>query len=122
MFNGASNLAQPGGLAVLSKPGLRETQGLIDYYMANAKLIRDGLNDVGITSFGGTNAPYIWAKTPSGMDSWEFFDQLMDQAHVVSTPGAGFGSQGEGYFRLSAFGDRHNVERAVKSIEDNLQL
>lgn len=122
MFNGASNIVQPGGLAVLSKQGMKEARQLISYYMANAKVIRDGLNDVGITTFGGVNAPYIWAKTPGGMDSWEFFDKLMDQAHVVGTPGAGFGSQGEGYFRLSAFGDRANVEKAVKSIEKNLHL
>jgi LL-diaminopimelate aminotransferase len=122
MFNGASNVVQPAGLAVLSKQGLQEVQQLVDYYMDNAKIIRGGLNDVGITTFGGINAPYIWAKTPNNMDSWEFFDKLMDQAHVVGTPGAGFGSQGEGYFRLSAFGDRANVEKAVKSIKENLHL
>lgn len=122
MFNGASNVVQPAGMAVLSSQGLREAQQLIDYYMANAKIIRDGLNDVGITTFGGVNAPYIWAKTPNGMDSWEFFDKLMDQAHVVGTPGAGFGSQGEGYFRLSAFGHRDNVQKAVVSIKLNLEI
>ncbi|MEK7059864.1 MAG: LL-diaminopimelate aminotransferase [Patescibacteria group bacterium] len=122
MFNGASNIVQPGGMAVLSKPGLKESQELIDYYMANAKIIRDGLNDVGITTFGGVNAPYIWAKTPGGMDSWEFFDLLMNQAHVVGTPGVGFGRGGEGYFRLSAFSDRANVKKAMKSIKVNLHL
>jgi len=122
MFNGASNVVQPAGMAVLSKQGLKEAQQLIDYYMANAKIIRNGLNDVGITTFGGVNAPYIWAKTPNSMDSWEFFDKLMNQAHVVGTPGAGFGSQGEGYFRLSAFGHRENVEEAIKSIKRNLQI
>jgi LL-diaminopimelate aminotransferase len=122
MFNGASNVVQPAGVAVLSKQGLKEVQGLVDYYMANAKIIRDGLSDLGIVAFGGVNAPYIWAKTPGGLDSWEFFDKLMNQAHVVGTPGAGFGSQGEGYFRLSAFGHRTNIAKAIKSMEENLQL
>lgn len=122
MFNGASNIVQPAGVAVLSAQGLKESQQLIDYYMTNAKLIRDGLNDVGITTFGGVNAPYIWAKTPNEMDSWEFFDKLMNQAHVVGTPGAGFGRGGEGYFRLSAFGDRATVEKAIKNIKGNLHL
>lgn len=122
MFNGASNIVQPGGLAVLSKQGQKEVQGLIDYYMANAKIIRNGLNDLGIITFGGVNAPYIWAKTPNGMDSWEFFDKLMNEAHVVSTPGAGFGAGGEGYFRLSAFGDRSNVEKAIANIKQGLKL
>lgn len=122
MFNGASNVVQPAGVTVLSKQGQKECQILIDYYMTNAKLIREGLSDVGIVTYGGINAPYIWAKTPHGMDSWEFFDKMLTQAHVVITPGAGFGSQGEGYFRVSAFGDRENVKKAVKSIEANLHL
>lgn len=122
MFNGASNLAQPAGAAVLSKPGRQESQLLVDYYMANAKLVREGLSGLGIVSFGGINAPYIWAKTPGGLGSWELFDTLLNQAHVIVTPGAGFGSKGEGYFRLSAFGDRANVEKAVKSMGENLHL
>lgn len=122
MFNGASNIVQPGGMAVLSPQGQAEAQGLIDYYMQNAKIIRDGLNDLGIVTFGGVNAPYIWAKTPGGLDSWEFFDKLMNEAHVVGTPGSGFGAGGEDYFRLSAFGDRANIETAVTRIKDNLKL
>lgn len=122
MFNGASNVVQPAGVAALSRQGQKECQVLIDYYMTNAKLIREGLSDVGIVTFGGVNAPYIWAKTPHGLDSWEFFDKMLNQAHVVVTPGAGFGSQGEGYFRLSAFGDRANVQKAVKNIEANLHV
>ena len=122
MFNGASNLAQPAGLAVLSREGQQEAQQLVDYYMTNAKLIREGLSDLGITAFGGVNAPYIWAKTPGGLDSWELFDKLLNQAHVVVTPGAGFGQAGEGYFRLSAFGNRTSVEAAVTSMEKNLHL
>ncbi len=122
MFNGASNIVQNGGLAVLSPEGQKESQKLVDYYMENAAIIRRGLNDIGIVTFGGVNAPYIWAKTPDGLDSWEFFDKLMNQAHVVGTPGAGFGAGGEGYFRLSAFGERANVKKAVKNIKENLHI
>lgn len=122
MFNGASNIVQRGGIAVLSEQGQAESQKLIDYYMENAAIIRRGLNDVGIVTFGGVNAPYIWAKTPDGLDSWEFFDKLMNQGHVVGTPGAGFGAGGEGYFRLSAFGERSNVEKAIKNIKENLHI
>ena len=122
MFNGASNIVQPAGAAVLSKKGQKESQKMIDYYMANAKIIRSGLNNVGIKTFGGINAPYIWAKTPDGLDSWEFFDKLMNEAHVVGTPGAGFGRLGEGYFRLSAFGERENVKKAMRNIKENLKI
>jgi LL-diaminopimelate aminotransferase len=122
MFNEASNIAQAGGVAVLSPEGLAETQKLIDYYMENARIIRDGLQEAGISSFGGVNAPYIWAKTPEGIDSWQFFDKLMREAHVVGTPGAGFGRMGEGYFRLSAFGHKQNIEKAVDNIRKNLKI
>ncbi len=122
MFNGASNVVQPAGVAVLSPQGLQESQGLINYYLANARLIRETLAELSIQAFGGVNAPFIWAKTPNGMDSWAFFDKLMSEAHVISTPGAGFGPLGEGYFRLSAFGERHNIEQAVASMKENLQL
>jgi len=120
MFNGASNIAQAGGLAVLSKTGRRESKKLVDYYMANAKLIREGLKSAGYQVYGGENAPYVWLKTPGNTSSWEFFDQLMEIAHVVGTPGAGFGSAGEGYFRLSAFGDTKNVKEAIKRIKQGL--
>lgn len=122
MFNGASNIVQPAGVTVLSAQGQKESQKLIDYYMENAEIIRQGLNDLGIKTFGGVNAPYIWAKTPEGYDSWEFFDKLLNEAHVVCTPGSGFGSKGEGYFRLSAFGSRENVQKAIKSIKENLKV
>ena len=122
MFNGASNIVQPAGMAVLSKQGQKEVKELVKYYMQNAKIIRTGLNDIGITTFGGIHAPYIWAKTPDHLDSWEFFDKLLDEAHVVGTPGSGFGMRGEGYFRLSAFGPREDVKAAVKSIKENLKL
>lgn len=122
MFNGASNIVQEGGLAVLSETGQKECRTIIDYYMNNAKLIREGLESMGIAVYGGINAPYIWMETPGGMRSWEFFDKLLREAHVVGTPGSGFGPSGEGYFRLSAFGHTENVKHAVRSIQDNLKL
>ena len=122
MFNGASNIVQEGGLAALSETGQRECQAMIDYYMTNAKVIREGLESIGIEVFGGVNAPYIWMATPGGMRSWEFFDKLLNEAHVVGTPGSGFGPSGEGYFRLSAFGHAGDVKRAVRSIQENLKL
>ena len=120
MFNGASNIAQEGGLAVLSKTGQRECQKIIDYYMENARIIREGLRRIGLTVFGGENAPYIWLKVPGNMSSWDFFEKLLIQTHVVGTPGSGFGSLGEGYFRLSAFGHRENIRNAMKNIERNM--
>ncbi len=121
-FNGASNIAQQGGLAVLSEAGLQECAGVVAYYMDNARLIRDGLQAIGLTVYGGDNAPYLWLKTPGSLTSWNFFDKLLQEAHVVGTPGSGFGPSGEGYFRLSAFGHRATVEEAVESIRENLQL
>jgi LL-diaminopimelate aminotransferase len=122
MFNGASNIVQEGGLAVLSNEGQKQTREQIKYYMENAKIISEGLKDLGLKIFGGVNAPYIWVKCPKGLTSWEFFDKLLNETHVVGTPGAGFGKMGEGYFRLSAFGHRENVKKAVKNIKDNLKL
>ncbi|MDO8659382.1 MAG: LL-diaminopimelate aminotransferase [Candidatus Parcubacteria bacterium] len=122
MFNGASNIAQYGGLAVLSPAGQKESQKLVKYYMENAKLIKKHLLKLGFKVFGGENAPYIWMKTPNNLSSWEFFDKLLNEAHVVGTPGSGFGKEGEGYFRLSSFGDKNNIKKALKSIEKNLKL
>ena len=122
MFNGASNIVQKAGAAVLSGKGRKETQKLIDYYMENAVIIRRGLSDIGLKVYGGTNAPYIWTKTPGGLDSWEFFDKLIGEAGVVGTPGSGFGSQGEGFFRLSAFGMRDDVLEAVDRIHKRLNV
>lgn len=121
MFNGASNIVQLGGLAVLSDEGLKESQKNVDYYMRNAEVIRDGLGNLGITTFGGEHAPFVWAKTPHAMGSWDFFNKLMQEAHVVGTPGAGFGRRGEGFFRLSAFGDHERIAEAVQSIVGNLR-
>ena len=121
-FNGASNIVQEGGIAALSPEGQKECQGLVDYYMKNAGIIRDELKALGMTVFGGENAPYIWLKTPNNISSWDFFDKLLSQAHVVGTPGSGFGPSGEGYFRLSAFGHREDIEQAVASIKENMRF
>ena len=122
MFNGASNIVQPGGIAVLSAEGERECAGLVAYYMNNAQTIKSGLESLGIQCFGGGNAPYIWMKTPNNLTSWDFFDKLLNEAHVVGTPGSGFGPAGEGYFRLSAFGKAEDVATAMASIKQNLKL
>lgn len=122
LFNGASNIVQEGGLAVMSPAGRKESRQLVDYYMENAKTIREALVEMGFTVFGGENAPYIWLKTPNAMRSWDFFDQLLNQAHVVGTPGAGFGPSGEGFFRLSAFGHKGDIQAAVESIRSNYRL
>lgn len=122
MFNGASNIVQAGGLGVMSGEGQRQCREIIDYYMRNAATIREGLTQLGITCYGGVNAPYVWMKTPGGMSSWDFFDKLLNETHVVGTPGSGFGPAGEGFFRLSAFGHAENIQRAVESIQTNLKL
>lgn len=115
-FNGVSYPVQAGAAAVYSEEGKKQIKEMISYYMENARIIREGLKDAGYKVFGGVNAPYIWLKTPDNMGSWEFFDKLMKDAHVVGTPGAGFGTSGEGYFRLTSFGNRENTERAVERI------
>ena len=122
MFNGASNIAQAGGLAALTAQGQIESQELVDYYMGNAEIIRCGLARKGLKFYGGTDAPFVWVETPGKMPSWEFFDKLLEEAHVVCTPGAGFGPSGEGFIRLSAFGHTEDIAEAVASIQQNLQL
>ena len=119
-FNGISYPVQRGAEAIYSEEGRKEVQANIDYYMANAGLILEGLSKAGLTTFGGINAPYVWLKTPEGLDSWQFFDELLEKANVVGTPGSGFGAHGEGYFRLSAFGIREKVEEAVERITATL--
>lgn len=115
-FNGASYVVQKGAAAAYTPDGRLQMQQIIDFYMTNARLLREGLQNVGIRVFGGVNAPYVWLKTPGNLGSWEFFDLLLNQAHVVGTPGSGFGAAGEGYFRLSAFNSRQNVEEALERI------
>ena len=115
-YNGAPYIVQRAGEAVYSEQGRRQVKEQIAYYMENAAYICDGLKKAGYEVSGGVNAPYIWLRTPEGMTSWEFFDHLLDQAHVVGTPGSGFGSRGEGYFRLTAFGSRESTVEAVDRI------
>ena len=121
-FNGASNIVQEGALAVLSETGRAECQEIINYYMENARVIREGLDSIGVKHFGGINAPFIWMQTPNKMKSWDFFDKMLNEAHVVCTPGVGFGPSGEGYVRLSAFGHRENIEKAVNSVVTDLKI
>jgi LL-diaminopimelate aminotransferase len=120
-FNGASYPVQKAAAAVYTEEGWKETQANIDYYMENARIIREGLAEAGLTVYGGVNGPYIWLKTPDGLTSWDFFDKLLNECNVVGTPGSGFGPSGEGYFRLSAFGNRDNVIEAVERIKKNLK-
>ena len=122
MFNGASNIVQEGALAALSEDGQRECRALVDYYMENARTIRSALQDMGLAIYGGVHAPYLWLKTPGGMKAWDFFDKLIEEAHVVGTPGSGFGPSGEGFFRLSAFGHQEDIQRAVESIRTHLRV
>jgi LL-diaminopimelate aminotransferase len=115
-FNGVSYIVQRGAEAVYSAEGQKQVQKIIGYYMANAKIIREGLQAIGIKAFGGVNAPYIWLRVPGG-DSWAFFDKLLNEINVVGTPGAGFGPSGEGYFRLTAFASRESTEEAVERLK-----
>jgi len=121
-FNGASNISQAGGLAVLSDKGLAQSKALVAYYMENAQIIKETLQELSLDVYGGTNAPYLWVKAPNNLKSWEFFDQLLNQCQVVVTPGSGFGSSGEHFVRFSAFGHRQDILDAVKSIKENLKI
>ena len=116
-YNGAPYIVQKAGEAVYSPEGKAQLKEQIAYYMKNAKTILEGLKAAGYTVFGGVNAPYIWLKTPDGMNSWEFFDYLLEKANVVGTPGSGFGPSGEGYFRLTAFGSHENTVAAIERIK-----
>ena len=115
-FNGAPYIIQRAGEAVYTEEGKKQTKEQVDYYMQNARMIREGLSAAGYQVSGGINAPYIWLKTPDKMTSWEFFDLLLEKAGVVGTPGAGFGPAGEGYFRLTAFGNHENTREAIERI------
>ncbi len=116
-FNGVPYVIQKAAAAVYSGDGYRQTREAVAYYMENAKLIREALSNAGLTVYGGKNAPYIWAQTPGGIPSWDFFDQLLEQAAVVTTPGEGFGPSGEGYIRLTAFSTRENTLEAMERIQ-----
>jgi LL-diaminopimelate aminotransferase len=117
VFNGASNIAQRGGLAALDEKGIVEMRETIGYYLSNARIIRDALDEMGIESYGGDNAPYIWAYF-EGRKSWDVFEEILEKAHVITTPGAGFGPSGEGYIRFSAFGSRQDTIQAMKRIKE----
>ena len=121
-FNGVSYIIQKAAEAVYSEEGKKQVMETIEYYMKNARLIREGLQKKGLEVFGGVNAPYIWLKVPEGMDSWGFFDKLLNEINIVGTPGVGFGPNGEGYFRLTAFGSRENTKKAIDRIENDLKL
>jgi LL-diaminopimelate aminotransferase len=113
-FNGASYISQAGATAVYTAEGKEQCRKIIDIYMGNAALIRESLTKLGYEVYGGINAPYLWMKTPNGMNSWDFFDVLLQKANVVGTPGSGFGPSGQGYFRLTAFATPDNVKEAMQ--------
>jgi LL-diaminopimelate aminotransferase len=120
VFNGASNIVQKGGLAALDDQGIKEMRKTIKFYMENARLIKSGLAELGIKTYGGDNAPYIWAHFPKKR-SWDMFSEILEKAHVVTTPGSGFGPAGEGFVRFSAFGHRKDVIEAVERLKFNLK-
>lgn len=115
-FNGVNYIVQRGAAAVFTEEGQKQTRENIAYYLHNARVIATALKQKGVWFTGGDNSPYIWMKCPDGMDSWDYFDALLQKANVVGTPGAGFGENGEGYFRLTAFGDREDAEEAMRRI------
>ena len=115
--NGVSYSVQRAAEALYSPEGKRQVQTLIDHYMGNARILRDGCETIGLDVYGGVNAPYVWVACPDGLSSWQMFDRMLEQANVVITPGSGFGSCGEGYFRISAFNSRENVQEVVKRMK-----
>lgn len=119
-FNGTPYITQRGAEAIYTEEGQKEIKENIDYYKENAKIILEGLKEIGIKAYGGVNSPYVWLKTPNNMKSWDFFDMLLEKANVVGTPGEGFGPSGEGYFRLTAFGTKENTIEAMERIKKNL--
>ena len=116
-FNGTPYIVQRGAEAVYSPEGKAQVRELVDFYMNNARVIREGLAQAGFSASGGVNSPYVWMKVPEGMTSWEFFDELLEKANVVGTPGSGFGPSGEGYFRLTGFGTAEATEEAIERIK-----
>jgi LL-diaminopimelate aminotransferase len=119
--NGPPYPIQKAAAAVYTPEGQKQVRALIDFYMTNARVIRDGLAAAGFTVYGGRNAPYIWFRTPAGVSSWDFFDRVLAEVQIVGAPGAGFGPSGEGYFRLTAFGSREQTEEAVARIRTRLR-
>ena len=121
-FNGVAYVIQRAAASTYTPEGRQQVKGLVDHYMSNARIIREGLEAVGLTVYGGRNAPYLWVKTPRSLSSWDFFSRLLNEAHVVGTPGSGFGPSGEGYIRLTAFGQRDQTVEAVERIKTRLAL
>ena len=119
-FNGTSYLAQRAAEAIYTPEGKQQIKATIAYYMENARMMREALMEMGFKVYGGIDAPYLWVQTPGSMTSWEFFDWMLHSAHVVCTPGVGFGVQGEGYVRLTAFGTHENTEKALRRIDSKL--
>lgn len=119
-FNGTSYITQRAAEAIYTNEGKKQVRENIEFYLENARIMREGLANAGLSVYGGINSPYIWLKTPEGMTSWGFFETLLTQTHIVSTPGAGFGPNGEGYLRLTAFGSRENCQEAMQRIKENL--
>jgi LL-diaminopimelate aminotransferase len=117
-----SYIVQRGAEAVYTDEGQAQVKELISFYLENAKIIREKLTAAGIAVYGGVNAPYVWVQTPNGLSSWDFFDKLLSTVNVVGTPGSGFGAAGEGYFRISAFNSRENVEEAMKRITEKFKV
>ena len=115
-FNGVSYPVQKAAEAVYTEEGQKEIMENIEYYLENAKIIRESLSDIGLNVYGGVNSPYIWVKTPNDMESWDFFDLLLEEANIVGTPGSGFGPSGEGYLRLTAFNTLENTKEAMSRI------
>lgn len=116
-FNGTSYITQRAAEAIYSEEGKKQVKANIDYYLGNAQIMREGLIKAGLRVYGGINSPYLWLKTPEGTDSWTFFDKLLHEANVVGTPGVGFGPSGEGFLRLTAFGEREDCIEAMRRIE-----
>lgn len=116
-FNGASYIIQRGAAAIYTPEGACEIEETLNYYRQNARIIKEGLEAAGFTTYGGVNSPYVWCKTPDGMGSWDFFNVLLEQANVITTPGAGFGPSGEGYVRLTAFGSTESTKEAMERIQ-----
>ena len=115
-FNGVSYITQRAAESVYTEEGKKEIKDNITYYMENAKIIKNGLEEIGIKTFGGVNSPYIWMKTPNGIESWRFFDVLLEEYNIVGTPGVGFGTNGEGFFRLTAFGNKFKTIEAMERL------
>ena len=116
-FNGTAYVVQRAAEAVYSEEGNKQIKANIKDYLENASIIKDGLKEAGFTVYGGVNSPYVWLKTPNNMSSWDFFDELLEKANVVGTPGSGFGKCGEGFLRLTAFGTKENSKEAINRIK-----